>query len=443
MKYRAFRRLLLIIGDVFLFFISLCFTLLIRQGSSLSFELYINFAKNFLWLFLFWLFLLFIFDFYSLKLKIGTFHFFRYLLIFIFLSFFSGILFFYFRPKIVIAPKTILILEIIIFNILFLGWRFFFEWAFKKNIKKEKIIFLGSSPEIEELVNYLKHFSSRYKVVGLYTEKSNTLEIKKVIREERVRRVIVADSSLLKRGKKNESITELKDLLFSSPYLKIESLIKFYEMATQRIPLSFLSNSDFLEEFYNEEERTYTILKKLFDVTFSFLGCIILAILYPFIAIAIKMDSQGPVFFTQKRLGRKKKPFRLYKFRTMVSSKEENEEWRTDKKKYVTRVGKILRVTHLDELPQLLNILKGELSFMGPRPEWQKLTEVFENKIPFYFLRSQVKPGFTGWAQINLPPSFSANEAREKFQYDLYYIKHRSFLFDMVIFLKSLRKVFG
>ena len=443
MRYRTLRRFFLVFGDVLLLFFSLYLTLFIRRGASSSFDNYINFAKNFIWLFLFWLFLLFIFDFYSFKLKTGTFQFYRYFLIFIFLSLFSGILFFYLQPKLVIAPKTILILEIVIFSILFLGWRFFFDWFFKKSVKKEKIIFLGFSPEMEELTDYLKKFSSRYKVIGTYTRNSETQEIKEVIEKEKIKRIIVAASPVLKEKESPGNTLKLREILSSFPNLKIESFSKFYEINTQRVPLSFLFDSTFLEEFYKEEERTYTALKRVFDIFFSFLGVLILAVLYPFIAFAVKIDSSGPVLFIQRRLGGKRKPFDFYKFRTMISSEKEKDEWRVDEKKFVTRAGKFLRNTHLDELPQFLNILKGDLSFIGPRPEWEKLAKIFEKETPFYFLRYQVKPGFAGWAQINLPPSFSAEEAKEKFQYDLYYIKHRSFLFDIIIFLKSLRKIFG
>jgi len=441
MKYKTIRRLFLLSGDTCLLFFSLYLTLFVRKGTSPSLEIYTDFAKNFIWLFLFWLFLLFIFNFYSFKLKTGTYPFFRYFLIYIFLSIFSGILFFYLQPKLAIAPKTILILEVVIFCILFLGWRFVFDWLFRKNIKKEKIIFLGFSPEVKELREYLEKFSSRYKVLGIYPENSDNLKIKEIIKKEKIKRIIVSESPSFKEIALDA--LNLRDILFSFPSLKIENFIKFYEVNTQRVPLSLLSNSNYLEEFYKEEERTYTILKRIFDIFFSSLGVLVLAIFYPFIALAIKLDSSGPVFFIQKRLGKKRKPFDFYKFRTMVNSSEENEKWRVEEKKYVTRVGKFLRKTHLDELPQFLNILKGDLSFIGPRPEWEKLAKTFEKEIPFYFLRYQVKPGFTGWAQINLPPSLSVEEAKEKFKYDLYYIKHRSFLFDMIVFLKSLRKVFG
>jgi exopolysaccharide biosynthesis polyprenyl glycosylphosphotransferase len=435
MKYRALRKIILVLGDIFLLFFALFISLSIRKGFPPSFEEFYNFAKSFIWLFLFWIFLLFIFDFYSLKLKVGTIRFFRYFFIFIFLSIFSGILYFYFQPSLAISPKTILLLQIVIFCVLFLIWRFFFNFLFKRGAKQERILFLGSSPELEELLHYLKNFSSRYEVIGVYKIEKNLEEIKEIINRKKVRRVVISSAN-------DENI---KEIFSSFPELKIESFYNFYEINTQRMPLSSLRDPSFLEEFYKEKNKSYITLKRIFDIIFSLIGVLILAILYPFIAIAIKVDSSGPVFFIQERIGKGRKFSRSYKFRSMISSpqKERNELWREKRKGEITKVGKFLRFTHLDELPQFLNILRGDISFIGPRPEWKKIGENFEKEISFYFLRYRVKPGLTGWAQINLPPSRSVGEAKEKFQYDLYYIKHRSFLFDIIIFLKSLRKIFG
>ncbi len=182
------------------------------------------------------------------------------------------------------------------------------------------------------------------------------------------------------------------------------------------------------------------MFKRLFDIIFSFLGLLISIILFPFIALAIKIDSPGPVFFCQKRVRKDRKIFTLYKFRTMrITLDQDKELWREKDPSQITRVGKILRKFYLDELPQFFNILKGDISFVGPRPEWLELAKIFEKEIPFYPLRYIVRPGFTGWAQLNFPPSTSIEEAKEKFQYDLYYIKNRSFFLDLAIILKTIR----
>ena len=430
-------KFILFFGDVFLLYFSLFLTLLVEYRGIPIFPALGDFFLYSSLLFLIWLFLLFIFDFYSFKLKTGSFNFYRYFFIFLFLSIFSGILYFYLQPELVISPKTILFLQVFLFGIFFLIWRFLFDFAFKKSVNKEKIIFLGSGSELEEVINYLNKFSSRYKVVGLYDKIEDLDKIEKIIEKEKANKIIISDSFNIKQ-------CDLEDIFSFFPGLKIEGFNDFYEINIQKIPFSSFKDLSCFESFSNQEEKAYIILKKSFDIFFSFIGVLILFVFYPFIAFAIKIDSPGPVFFVQKRIGKGRKIFRSYKFRSMVSSKEENVKvWREKDQKEITKVGKFLRLTHIDELPQLLNILKGDISFVGPRQEWQKLGEKFEKEVPFYFLRYKVNPGLTGWAQINIPPSISIEQAREKFQYDLYYIKHKSFLFDMVIFLKSLRKIFG
>ena len=430
-------KFILFFGDVLLLYLSLFFTLLIEYRGIPTSPTLGDFFLYYSWLFFVWLFLLLIFDFYSFKLKTGSFNFYRYFFIFVFLSIFSGILYFYFQPELVISPKTILFLQIFLFSVFFLIWRFLFDFVFKKNMKKEKIVFLGSGAELEEVADYLEKFSSRYRVVESYNKIENSDKFKKVVEKEKVEKIIISDSFDIKQG-------GLKDFFSFFPDLKIEGFDSFYEINIQKIPFSSFKDLSCFENFSNQEEKTYVILKKSFDIFFSFIGVLILCVLYPFIAFAIKIDSPGSVFFVQKRIGKGRKTFRSYKFRSMVSSKEENVKvWREKDQNEITRVGKFLRFTHIDELPQFFNILKGDISFVGPRQEWKKLGEKFEKEIPFYSLRYKVKPGLTGWAQINIPPSVSVEQAKEKFQYDLYYVKHRSFLFDMVIFLKSLRKIFG
>ncbi|HOK35581.1 MAG TPA: exopolysaccharide biosynthesis polyprenyl glycosylphosphotransferase [Candidatus Pacearchaeota archaeon] len=435
MKIETKNRILLFIGDVFFLYISLFFTLLIRyQGLPPGFPISPSLREFFFyfsWLFLIWLFFLWMLDFYSLKLKVGSVDFFRFFSIFIFLSLLSGALYFYLQPNLPVSPKAIFILEIVIFSLLFFGWRRLFDFLLKDQKGKEKILILGSHPELQNLIFTLQKASFPYQLICIQNFNS-TSEILKIIEKEKIQKVVFAD--------KVENFKEAS--LFQK--IEIESFTNFYERTTQKVPLSALNDVRYLEDFSKEENKSYVVLKRIFDIIFSVLGLLILAIFYPFIAIAIKIDSPGPVFFIQERVGKNRKFFRSYKFRSMYSSKrEETDLWREKNKKEITRVGKFLRATHLDELPQLLNILKGDLSFVGPRPEWKKLAEKFEKEIPFYFLRYKAKPGLTGWAQLNLPPSTSTEEAKEKFQYDLYYIKHQSFIFDLVIFLKSLRKIFG
>lgn len=419
--------------DVVLLSLSLYLTLWIRWRVFPDLEIYRIFLLNFSWLFLIYLSFLFILDFYSFKNRPGTFAFFKFFLIFIFLAVVFGSLYFYFQPALSIAPRIILILEIIIFSVMFWFWRIFYDWLFRKTAQRERIIILGDSSEVKDLLFYLKNSLSSYKVVGVYDkEGEDSQEFKEVINREKVKKIVVSNG-----------LQSLRKIPFFSK-IEIESFAHFSEDTTGKVILSALNDARFLEDFYKEDKKSYVILKRIFDILFSLIGILVLAILFPFIAIAIKIGSRGPIIFSQKRVGKKEKIFDSYKFRSMFSSdREDMELWREKNKKEVTRIGRILRFTHIDELPQFFNILKGDMTLIGPRPEWKKLEEIYKKEIPFYFLRYQVKPGFTGWAQINFFPSRSVEEAQIKFQYDLYYIKHRSFLVDIIILLKSLRKIFG
>lgn len=432
MKYKVLRKSILVLGDVFLLFVSLYFALALRWRKIISLHLFLQFAKQFMWLFLFWVFFLFIFDFYSFESRKSRSEFFRYFLLFIFLSLFFGTLYFYFSPNLAIAPKTILFLDIFIFSTLLLSWHLFFEWIFKKSIQEEKIIIWGDLPEKDYLISFLEKSKMPYNIVANFAQSASLAEIKKTAKEKNPARIIISPE-----------IKDFQELFFLVPNTKIQSFSDFYEEVTRRVVLSNLRDPNALDSFFSEENSIYQASKRIFDLVISLIGSLVLFIIFPIVALAIKLESKGPVFFVQKRVTKGEKIFRSFKFRSMYVKNNSKEMWREKDKGEVTFFGRFLRFTHIDELPQFFNILRGDISIVGPRPEWEKLVEKYEEAIPFYFLRHKVKPGLTGWAQINYPPSLSVKEAKEKLEYDLYYIKNRSFFFDLVIFLKSLRKIFG
>jgi lipopolysaccharide/colanic/teichoic acid biosynthesis glycosyltransferase len=161
--------------------------------------------------------------------------------------------------------------------------------------------------------------------------------------------------------------------------------------------------------------------------------------LFPLIALAIKLDSHGPVLFKQKRVGRNGRNFDIYKFRTMVRDAEKNgAQWAVEKDPRVTRIGRILRRTRLDEVPQLWNVLKGDMSLVGPRPERPEFVEELAKEIPYYEQRHLVPPGLTGWAQVRYRYGASKEDAVRKLQYELYYVRHLSIMFDIEILLRTI-----
>lgn len=241
----------------------------------------------------------------------------------------------------------------------------------------------------------------------------------------------------------------------------------FYEFLTGKIPIDHISHIWLFLHSLHNKKLYYRRVKRLLDLGLVTLGLALTWPLFGLIALAIKLDSSGPVFFRQDRLGQDAKPFQIIKFRTMEEDAERHgPRWACFDDPRVTRVGRILRMLRLDELPQLINILKGEMSFIGPRPErevfvqeFQELMPVmrpgrrasdppgtmvicgYKELVPYYSYRLLVKPGITGWAQVRYPYASSLAETKEKLQYDLYYIKNMGFFLDLAILLKTVRIV--
>ena len=215
------------------------------------------------------------------------------------------------------------------------------------------------------------------------------------------------------------------------------------EEITGRVPIDHLNDNWFLYQLSKLNKRYFWYMKRFADIIIAGIGLCIALPLFPFLAIIIKLDSKGPIFYTQQRMGRGSVPFRAWKLRTMVDGADSNNvHWTTDGDSRITRVGKIVRKTRLDEVPQLLNIFKGEMTLIGPRPEALSLVEMYTREIPYYFERHMVTPGISGWAQINYPYGNSIEDARQKLMFDFYYIKNRSVILDLMIFVRTIRTVF-
>ena len=184
-------------------------------------------------------------------------------------------------------------------------------------------------------------------------------------------------------------------------------------------------------------------MKRILDVILSLMGIILFLPFAPIIAVMIKLDSPGPVLFKQLRVGVGEKTFHLYKFRTMRQDAEKNSGavWATEDDPRITRVGRFLRKSRLDEVPQLFNVLRGDMSFVGPRPERPEFVNKLNERVPYYATRHTVKPGVTGWAQVKYPYGASEEDALDKLRYDLFYIKNYSLLLDLVIILETVKVV--
>lgn len=238
----------------------------------------------------------------------------------------------------------------------------------------------------------------------------------------------------------------LKLLKLKLTGITVVPFTKFYEKLYNKIPVDLFHNISsliVLDGFNKVKTRTEQGIKRLADFTIASVFLILFSPFFLIVAIAIKLDSKGPVFFKQKRTGEQGKPFTIYKFRSMITDAEKlGAKWASEDDPRITRVGKFIRKTRIDELPQLINILKGDMSFVGPRPERPEFDEILSNEIPYWMLRYIIKPGLTGWAQINYDYGASVEDAKEKLKYDLYYIKNFSLYLDLKVIFKTLKVVF-
>ncbi len=217
-----------------------------------------------------------------------------------------------------------------------------------------------------------------------------------------------------------------------------------YERLTGKIPVQHIGDQWYgaLPSEQRESPR-YFYWHKVMDTFFGLLGLVTLLLLFPVLALLITLDSPGPIFYSQERVGCQGRLFRILKFRSMRPDAERTQQaqWAATEDDRITRIGRFLRATHLDELPQALNILRGDMSLIGPRPERPSFVQELEKTIPFYRFRLSIKPGLTGWAQVKYPYASSTEDTLHKLQYDLYYIKHQSFTLDIFIILKTITEV--
>ncbi len=305
-------------------------------------------------------------------------------------------------------------------------------------VRKQKILFVGENSYTKDLLESIKN-DDQYKLMGfLKDEKDETLQkiVLKMCAVGKIDIIVDFGEDLLKDPK-------LVDILlqYKLSGLQFYNYLEFYEMYENKLPVSHLSSKWFLENsgfeiYYNNFNLR---AKRLLDLIFAIIIGICTLPLMLLAAIIVKIESKGPIFFVQERIGEGNKKFNIVKFRSMTTDAEKNgPQWASKNDNRVTHWGKIMRATRIDELPQLWNVLRGEMSFVGPRPEREYFIKQLEKEIPYYNLRHTVKPGLTGLAQVMYPYGASVEDAYRKLQYDLYYIKHHDIIFDIKVLLKTI-----
>ena len=439
-----FQKFLTFLGDIGILYLSLWMALLIRYYEIPSSTRWDDHFTPFTIIFVLWIVIFYIADFYNpallhRKLKISQ-------TVTKLQTINAGIsiLFFYIFPIFAITPKTNLILTIIISTILLYSWRLITRKLIDKNWFVERIAFINFGAETEELITSLKNNQYwGYETAAIFTNKElnhklkvptyNLRSFNNIITKENIDVIV---TSLTKQKQTNHLFRHI----FQG--LKFYDLTNFYESLTGKIPLSTVEQSWFLQNISVQIKRPYDSIKRIIDILTALTAGLISLILFPFIILAIKLTDKGPVFYKQKRIGQNNKIIELIKFRTMKPDAEKNGiRFAKKKDNRITKIGLWLRKTRLDELPQLWSVLKGDLSLVGPRPERPEFVAQFKEKIPYYSIRNLVKPGLTGWAQINYKYAASLEETYKKLQYDIYYIKNRSPILDLAIALKTIKTV--
>lgn len=356
---------------------------------------------------------------------------------------------FYAIPALTIG-RGVVMLGILMMLTMMLCWRIFVLWALGHPRLRERILILGTGSHAVNIAReVLEMDGSGYEVVGFVGDDPALVgkslinpsvvglsdELETLARRYRVDRIVVAVED--RRGRL--PIDALMRLTLPDEVL-VEESISFFESLTGKVSLDLMRPSWLIFRSGGRASRFYRHARRLADIALAVAGLVVSAPVMAITAIAIKLDSPGTVIYSQERVGQGNRPFNIYKFRSMRNDAEKDGAvWAGEGDARVTRVGRIIRTLRIDELPQFVNILRGDMTLIGPRPERPVFVEMLEREIPFYSQRHLVKPGLTGWAQVRYRYGASVEDAREKFQYDLYYIKNQSPLLDGIILFETVR----
>lgn len=433
------RTFVLFAGDIFFFVFALWLSLYLRAFEIPSRELFLQHLAPFSLLFVVWVIVFFIAGLYESRSIIlerralsAT------LLTTQVINVAIAALFFFFVPIFGIAPKTVLLIYLVVSFLLVLCWRAALFPVFLQ--RTENAIVVGEGTEIDALVEALGHARrAPARIVSVLTPGPTLArEVDTAIKAQHIR-VVIADWS-------DQRVAGIFPELYNylSAGVRFFDAIELYEDVFGRIALSRIDDRWIARNVSRYAHTLYDTFKRVGDLCIALPAAIVSLVLYPVIATAILLDSGRPIFIMQERVGEDDKLMRMYKFRSMSGNDEGKYGADGTTKFMVTRVGKFLRVTRLDELPQLWSIVRGDLAFVGPRPELPSLVSVYEKEIPYYGVRHLIKPGLSGWAQLygqHAHHGVGVDETRDKFSCDLYYIKHRSLVLDVVIAMKTIKKL--
>lgn len=427
---------MLLVGDIALLYACLFATLSIRYGSPTSYidDHLIPFSI----VFILWIIVFYIAGLYDLAGTRRILELAQKTFISVGVSALLAIVIFYLIPYFKISPKTNLALFSGIFVFCFFLWRFFF--SFFSRVPQRRILLVGSGGDARELIECV-HLNPQlgYSISHVISDVSSvsSFAINDLIKKHSITTIVVS-STITPPRSFFENIYQAISL-----GTEVLDLTTTYETLLRKVPLSDVERL-WMITTVSKSRRIYESIKRPIECIIAIALFIALLPLLIALYLVVASTSAGGGVYRQTRVGKNERLFTIYKFRTMVKNAEAHgAQWaQGSSDPRITTIGRILRASHLDELPQLINIIKGDLSFVGPRPERPEFVADLSKHILYYETRHLIKPGVTGWAQINFRYGASIEDAYTKLQYDIYYIKHRSFTLDLLIALKTLKSFF-
>lgn len=449
MGERSRELLILIAGDITCFIIALYVTLLVRYFELPSGQLFSDHLGPFLIISSVWLFIFYIAGLYDKHTVFLKSLLFSRILNTQFVNILIAALLFFIIPF-GIAPKTNLIIYLLISIILIMIWRLkLYNYLSPKN--KHRAILIADGEEAIELVDEVNN-NERYNYSFVRLIDDKTAMHTENFEDKLLSLIEKENITMIVANPKGEYIERIMPTLFELAFIRFEftflDFYKAYEDTFDRVPLSALRYDWFIQHVSQSKSLVYDATKRGFDILGSLALVVFLVVTLPFIALAMRLEGGGPVLITQERIGRYNKRMKVYKLRTMTMNDADSSTWTPEDKQkgnQITKIGELLRKTSIDEFPQCINILKGEMSLIGPRNDIVGLGQRLAKEIPYYNIRNFVKPGVTGWAQThqhymgdNISPQ-SIEESRQRLAYDLFYVKNRSLLLDIEITLRTFK----
>ncbi len=441
------KRWILLVGDLVALQIALFLTILIRFG-GLDVERWRVNWPAFSLVSLAWVVGFYVAGLYELSLVREPLKLFRTYLEGMIANLGIALAFFYLIPIFGLAPRAILFLFFAMSLLVGYFWRLAANRLIQSTFSRQRLLFVGPAEELRRVDDLVRESSLGIEVVAAIATSGEIYkhnEIKwlsgirafsQALKDERISTVVL--------GVKPDAIPELKDEHYRSLFTPVNILdrAEIEEAATGRIPLSYVSETWFLHHLKENEKAWFEGLKRILDVIIAIPFGLLTLLMYPFVALIIKIVSPGPALYSQIRVGLAGKHFLIWKFRSMRLDAEKHGAQFTADAKTDPRLfpfGRFLRRSRIDELPQIWNVLKGDLSFVGPRPERPEFVEPLLERMPYYRLRLLARPGLSGWAQVKfMTPNASIEDNLKKLQYDIYYIKNRSIVLDGLILLKTI-----